>query len=293
MWREDAGYRWVVRGLCLVTLAGFLDTLVDWIIWPSNFLLAEVSNQELIIIAFFYAPGIVGIGYGLSAWIPKVMSLDGEVRLRRQKEVELLNLTEELREAKVAAESASRVKSEFLAMMSHEIRTPLNGVLGMTEVLLSSGLTPKQESMADVVLGSGQDLLLILNDILDLAKLEAGQAELHIEPVDLEELVHSVIARLQPLAEKKNLHLSVSLEAENAIDVSTDEGKVRQVLMNLVGNAIKFTNTGGVSVHISDSAVGTSSSLHVSIIDTGIGIAAEEVDKLFERFCAGRWLLLP
>lgn len=293
MLATDKGYRWVVGGVSFVTIAGFLDTVSDWILWSEGTFFASPGNQELIITSFFYGPGIVGIGYGLASWVPKVMALDGEIILREAKEQELRRSTDALKVAKSEAERASQVKSEFLAMMSHEIRTPLNGVIGMTEVLQSSDLSEKQRSMTEVISSSGVSLLNILNDILDISKLEAGHSEVHVCATDLEEVVGSATRLMEPVASEKGVTLAVDFSEMSEAAFYTDEGKVQQVVSNLLGNAIKFTDNGAVLVRVSEldeerdepqDVSELNRSVRVEVKDNGIGIAPDKQTKLFQRF---------
>jgi signal transduction histidine kinase len=193
---------------------------------------------------------------------------------------------EELNSSKQAAEMANRAKSEFLAMMSHEIRTPLNGVIGMTEVLRQSNLTEKQHFMADIIESSGRNLLDILNNILDLSKLEAGRAELYEQAGDVHDIVESTVRAMLPTAEKGKVHLRTEIEDGVPTSFVCDVGKLQQVLRNYLGNALKFTLQGDVSVHVSmkQGSGGMGEMVCFLVKDTGIGIEPDAIKKLFNRF---------
>jgi PAS domain S-box-containing protein len=188
-------------------------------------------------------------------------------------------------EAREQAVEGSRLKSEFLASMSHEIRTPMNGVTGMLELLLEEQLTEQQRKRVGVALSSAQALLTIINDILDLSKIEAGKLDLVPEWTDVRALVDDVVGLLRPLAAEKGLQVESSCSADVPARVTADGGRLRQVLLNLAGNAVKFTDAGRVSLAVT--VVETTRErvrLQCSVADTGIGIAAEQIPLVFEQF---------
>ena len=190
-----------------------------------------------------------------------------------------------LREEWRRADAATRAKSEFLAVMSHEIRTPMNGVLGMAHLLLDTPLSGGQRRQVETLRDSGQALLTILNDILDFSKMEAGKLELAAEDFDLERVVGSVTALMTPRAREKGLALHASLASDVPIALRGDAGRLRQVLLNLVGNAIKFTERGEVRVEVTQSGPANGRvPLSICVHDTGIGIPPEAQARLFQEF---------
>jgi PAS domain S-box-containing protein len=188
-------------------------------------------------------------------------------------------------EAREQAIEGSRLKSEFLASMSHEIRTPMNGVTGMLELLLEEQLTEQQRKRVSVALGSAQALLTIINDILDLSKIEAGKLDLVPEWTDVRALVDDVVGLLRPMAHEKGLQVEGSCASDVPARVLADGGRLRQMLLNLAGNAVKFTDEGRVSIAVTVvSAARDRVRLQCSVADTGIGIPAEQIPLVFEKF---------
>jgi PAS domain S-box-containing protein len=207
-----------------------------------------------------------------SVWVAQNMT--ERVRAQRQ-----------LKKAKEAAEAANRAKSDFLARMSHEIRTPMNGIMGMTELLLGTSLTEKQRHFAQTVYRSSNALLGVINDILDFSKIEAGKLELEVVPLDPRDLVEDAVGLFADVAYKKGLELGCIVTDSVPDTVIGDPGRLRQILVNLIGNAVKFTERGTVVVRVTGLQVEDNTVwLKFEIKDTGIGIHADRLEHIFEVF---------
>ncbi len=246
-------------------------------------------------VEFDGGPCLIGMGLDLSAH-----RAEAQARQRIEEELRELNQnlerlvaarTEQLASALSRAESADQLKSAFLATMSHELRTPLNSILGFTGVILqrlAGPLTAEQEKQLEMVRSSARHLLDLINDVLDISKIEAGQLEVRFHALDLCQSLQRVSETIRPFAVKKNLQLEVHIPAELGV-IQTDRRRFEQILLNLLSNAVKFTETGTVSLRASRTLPEPTSSaareqVLITVEDTGLGIAASDLPHLFQPF---------
>jgi two-component system, sensor histidine kinase and response regulator len=235
----------------------------------------EISRPNLpprvVLVTSVSIPGMDG---GMAGWVGTVADVTAEAG------AELA-----MSKARDEATAASRLKSDFLANMSHEIRTPMNGVMGMTDLLLETDLDPRQRDYAQTVRSSGAALLAIINDILDFSKIEAGQLDIEDIEFNLGAIVDDVMDLLAGGAQTKGIELLAVTESSAPAVVSGDPGRLRQVLMNIIGNAIKFTQAGEIVVRITDVDAGdTDAVVRFEVSDTGDGIAPDKLDVIFQSF---------
>lgn len=217
----------------------------------------------------------------IERWFGTCTDIHEQRRLKEELEQSMV----ELALARDEAQSASRIKSEFVANISHELRTPMNGVLGMVDILLKSELTPKTREHALTIQRAGRDLLQIINEILDFSKIEAGKLTLELSPFNLKKLIEGVAEILLPIAEERRLKLDSYIDSDIPLVLIGDPLRIRQIILNLVGNALKFTHVG--EVFVSATMIGVTEKMvqvRFDVSDTGIGISNEQVDSLFEAF---------
>ena len=228
-----------------------------------------------------------GRPYWVSIFINPIFNSMGEVERFIAVENDITVIREmkgDLEAARDAAEHASHAKSAFLASVSHEIRTPLNGVLGMASLLLDGQLYDDQRERACIIKSSGEALLTIVNDILDYSKIESGHFTLATEEFTMRSVVEETVSLFRGNAEAKGLKLAGSYDGEGEITLLGDRGRIRQVLMNLVSNAVKFTPEGAINVEVVQRSQGDRAHISVMVTDTGIGIAANDLNRLFVLF---------
>lgn len=294
---------WVINLFVLTSILTYYNLSYHDLVTPEQKMLAYTAVRELIVGQILFLcltlTGLAAMGRAMEFLDHQVSinrklseELEERVRLRteelHEKTVILEDREKQTRELAEAAKQASVAKSEFLANMSHEIRTPMNGVVGMAELLTHTSLDKEQGEYVHTIMESGSSLLTIINDILDYSKVESGKLEIHSEPVDIRRLIHGAFSVLRNRAEEKHLEYLLDIDDDMPVTLNLDKVRVRQVLINLLGNAIKFSHSGAVRLYaIWDQHSGNKGTIRFQVEDTGIGMDELTVAKVFERFVQG------
>jgi PAS domain S-box-containing protein len=257
----------------------------DEIAVRAGFAFPVVVGNSVVAVLEFFAVEAIEPDEGLLHVMANLGTQLGRVIERARSERELAHAVEQARDLADLAEQGSRAKSQFLATMSHEIRTPMNGVIGMTELLIATDLTPRQRDYAEMVQRSGESLLTVINDILDFSKIEAGRLELEVLDFDIRETVEDAVELLAEQALRKGLELAAHIQSEVPTALLGDPNRLRQILINLLSNAVKFAERGEVTVRVSLRKESDESATVVfEIRDSGIGIEPEVQKRLFTAF---------
>jgi signal transduction histidine kinase/CheY-like chemotaxis protein len=281
--RRDMPFDWMFIAFGVFILACGATHVADiWVVWYPDYVLS-VSLKAITAVAS------VVTAVAMLRLIPIALRIPSPAQLAAVN-AELQRTNDELRAAMERAEVANRAKSDFLASMSHELRTPLNAVLGYTQILKrDKSLTAPQQTGISTIQQGGQHLLALINDVLDLSRVDAGKMEFHPKPARLAELLMVVADIMRVRAEQKHLHFELAMAQDLPQAVSVDETRLRQVLLNLLGNAVKFTDRGTVILRVSPlpalpgQAV-NAALLRFEVIDDGIGIAADQHEAIFRPF---------
>jgi len=236
-----------------------------------------------IVIQWFVDGTIGGASIAIAVFVPLLVAFPVSFFVVKQLHTVAI-LNQQLEIARTAAVASDRAKSEFLANMSHEIRTPMNGVIGMAELLLETGLNRDQHCYAETISKSGAALLTIINDILDFSKIDAGKLSLDPDVFDLRHAIEDVVVLMLPAAQEKDVELTLRYNPELPISLIGDVGRIRQIVTNLLGNAVKFTLEGHVLVDVDGVVNGDQAEINIAITDTGIGIPENKIGSIFNEF---------
>jgi signal transduction histidine kinase/DNA-binding NarL/FixJ family response regulator len=292
--RRDIPFNWIflLFGTFIIS-CGTTHLLEIWTLWHPVYWISGMTKLGTAAISLYTAIALVRL-LPVALAIPSAAQLEAvndEIRERQRIEVELKHKNLALEQAKLEADLANRAKSEFLANMTHELRTPLNAILGFTELLTcDSNLTADQQEQLRIIDRSGEHLLALINDVLEMSKIEAGMTTLNPNSFDLHGLIATLEEMLRLKAESKGLQFITAIAPDVPQYIQADENKLRQVLLNLLSNAVKFTATGSVALHVTtkaslhDEASLPEQILHFKVTDTGPGIAPHEIETLFNPF---------
>jgi len=283
----NRGFFLVVVGVSIISLATLVDYLIQVAISLDMKTLMSTwlwQEQSFILAVFFYFPGTIMAAVGLASWLPAVQRLDREIQRREQTERELIELSKELERLAVKAEEASHAKSEFLASMSHELRTPLNAIIGFSEMIATEMFgsvdKPQYVEYGALIQRSGIHLLDIVGDILDIAKIEAGEMELKETVVDIYETVSDCLPILAPQLEEVGIYTEIRRKSVVG-HLLADRRVVKQMIINLLSNGIKFSPAGGkIEIYLGE----FEGAVELTVVDHGIGMRPDQVDFVLKPF---------